>query len=80
MKQIQSACLEQTIHFQLRDDIPQEQAVHDVQHELESYKVQLARKRTKYKIVEEAQQPDGSVLLKIKKQYNRYDCGHYMDD
>ena len=32
----------------------------------------------KYKILESADQPDGSVIAKLKKQYNHYDTGSYM--
>ena len=41
--------------------------------------MQLERSRTRYKIVEETVQPDDSILIKIKKQYNHDDCGDYMD-
>ena len=41
--------------------------------------MQLERSRTRYKIVEETVQPDDSILIKIKKQYNHHDCGDYMD-
>lgn len=47
--------------------------------EVESYKTQLRRSRTKYKIIEESVQPDDSIVIKIKKQYNYYDCGDYLD-
>ena len=40
---------------------------------------QLERSRTRYKIVEETVQPDDSILIKIKQQYNHHDCGDYMD-
>ena len=49
-----------------------------VREELEHYKNQLARNRTRYQIVDEAVQPDGSILLRIKKQYNSYNCDEYM--
>ena len=32
----------------------------------------------KYKILAEETQPDGSVIVKIKRQYNNYDCGDYL--
>lgn len=38
MKRIKSACLLQTIHFQLKEDIPHEAAVRGVREELEHYK------------------------------------------
>lgn len=78
MKRIKYACLLQTIHFQLKEDVPHEIAVRGVKEELEHYKNQLARNRTRYQVVEEAQQPDGSIMLGIKKQYNSYNCDEYM--
>ena len=50
-----------------------------VKEEYEHYKRQLDRKHTKYKIVEESIQPDGSIIIKVKKQYNDHDCGDYLD-
>lgn len=79
MKRIKYACLEQTIHFTLKDDMPREDALRLSKEELEHYKAQLAHSRVKYKIVEETGQIDGSTLLKIKKQYNGYNVGGYLD-
>ena len=58
MKRIKAACLLQTIHFQLKDDLGHAAAVKAVKDELEHYKVQLERKNTKFRIVDEAEQPD----------------------
>lgn len=79
MKRIKHACLEQTIHFMLKEDLPNADAVRGVQNDIVVYKAQLDRSRTKYRVVSEETQPDGSVILKIKKQYNHYDCGDYLD-
>lgn len=79
MKRIKAACMEQTIHFMLKEDVPKTVAVKEVQMELKKYKELLDRKKTKYKVVEEKQQPDGSIMLKIKKQYNEYAIGDYLD-
>ena len=70
MKRIKAACLEQTIHFQLKDGISPE---------YESYKGQMDRHKTQYKIIEEAEQPDGSLIVKIKKQNNAQPVGNYLD-
>jgi len=40
--------------------------------------VQLERKNTKFRIVDEAEQPDGSIIVHIKKQYNNHSCDEYM--
>ena len=79
MKRIKEACLLQTIHFQLKEDLPHGDAVQAVRAEVEHYKTQLDRSRTRYQITEEAEQPDGSILIHIKKQYNNHSCGAYMD-
>lgn len=79
MKRIKAACIDQTIYFQPKEDIPREAADLAVKEEVEHYKALLGRNRTKYKLVEETFQPDGSVILKIKKQYNNHNCGNYLD-
>lgn len=78
MKRVQAACLEQTIHFQLKEELGHAAALRAVGEEMSGYKQQMERKHIKYKVVEEATQPDGSVLLKIKRQYNSYDLGDYL--
>lgn len=79
MKRIKAACLEQTIHFQLTDGISAELAKQQVRQEYESYKAQMDRHKTQYKIMEETEQPDGSLLVKIKKQNNAQPVGNYLD-
>lgn len=79
MKRIKAACLEQTIHFQLKDGISAELAKQQVRQEYESYKGQMDRHKTQYKILEEAEQPDGSLIVKIKKQNNAQPVGNYLD-
>ena len=79
LKRIIAACIEQTLHFQLKDGVEEKNALDELRAEIENYKRQLERKRTKYKIISEEIQPDGSVIVKIKKQYNYYDCGDYLN-
>jgi multidrug efflux pump subunit AcrB len=79
MKRIKAACLEQTIHFQLKDGISAESAKQQVRQEYESYKAQMDRHRTQYKIIDEAEQSDGSLIIKIKKQNNTQPVGNYLD-
>jgi len=79
MKRVQSACLEQTVHFMLKEDqIGHQAAVRAVQEEVRQYKAELERKHTRHRILSEQTQADGSVVLKLKKQYNQYDCGDYL--
>lgn len=39
----------------------------------------LERNRMRHKIVDEAEQEDGSVVIRIIKQYNRSLVGDYLD-
>ena len=72
MKRIKSACICQTLHFQLKEDIGRDAAVALVRQEVEQYQKGLERNHTLYKIVEQTPQPDGSILLKVIKQYSGY--------
>ena len=77
MKRIKAACICQTLHFQLKEDLEHSIAVRLVREEVEHYKQALERNRTRYKIVDEAE--DGSVVIRIIKQYNRSLVGDYLD-
>ena len=78
MKRIRAACLEQTIHFLLKDGTASESDKQQVRQEYESYKAHLERTRTQYKIIEEKEQPDGSLIIKIKRQNNSQPVGDYL--
>lgn len=75
MKRIKCACLEQTLHFFVQDS----GALRTAKDEFEMYKKGLERNKTAYKVLSEETQPDGSLIVKLKKQYNTYDCGSYLD-
>lgn len=79
MKRVKAACLVQTVHFELRDKLPHDEAVEAARQEYENYRANMDRNRTRYKILKEETQPDGSLLVELKRQYNYHDCGHYMD-
>lgn len=50
-----------------------------VKQEVNQYKKQMEHRSLKYKILEETEQNDGSILLKIIKQYDNSPVGNYMD-
>lgn len=79
MKRIKAACICQTLHFQMKDSIPGPEAAELVKQEVDHYKRTLERNRTRYKILEENTQSDGSVIIKIIKQYNAAPVGDYLD-
>ena len=79
MKRVLAACFQQTLHFQLKEDMPHDEAVRLVREEVARYRDGLARKGIQYRIDSETEQPDGSVILKIRKQNLRTPVGEYMD-
>ena len=79
MKRVKAACICQTLHFMLKEDAEHSWAVKQVEQEVEHYKKTLDRNRTKYRIVEQTTQPDGSIMLKVIKQYNSSPVGDYLD-
>lgn len=79
MKRIQSACICQTLHFQQKEGADHKSVVRNVQEEVAHYKQQMDRSGTIYKILQETQQPDGSVVIKLVKQYNQSPVGDYLN-
>lgn len=79
MKRVKAACITQTLHFLLKEDVPHDYAIKLVSEEVKKYKGQLEKNKTKYKILSEETQEDGSVIIEIKKQYNTSPTGNYLD-
>lgn len=79
MKRVKAACICQTLHFTLKEEIEHERAVRLVQDEFEAYKKTLERNHTPYKIVEEIPQEDGSLIVKVIKAYNYSPVGDYLN-
>lgn len=72
MKRITSACLEQRIRFfDATGTISPEE-------ELELYKKKMDKRNTRYEILETNKESDGSIIVKIRKQYNTYSTEGYM--
>ena len=82
MKRIQAACIMQTLRFQQTDNagLPTDMLYKHNEDELNRYKAQLDKNKTRYRIDEESRQPDGSIIVRIRKEYNsRADVGKYFD-
>ncbi|MBO5472565.1 MAG: hypothetical protein J6A08_02060 [Lachnospiraceae bacterium] len=79
MKRVKAACITQTLHFMLKEDAEHGYAVRMVEEEVKKYKSGLDRAGTKYKILSEEKQSDGSVVMEIKKQYNTSPVGDYLN-
>ena len=72
MKRVQAACILQTLVFQQKDDsyFSKEKKIALNKEEVEKYKASLEKNKTRFQIVEETEQPDGAILVRVRKQYN----------
>lgn len=71
MRRILSACLLQTMKFDAANDANPEQ-------EYTMYCEKMKRSNTRYSIEEKTTEADGSLIVKIKKQYNSYKTDGYL--
>jgi len=78
MKRIEAACVCQTLRFSAKEGMSRKYAAETIHSEIEYYKKKLEASRTAYKIVEQIEQPDGSVIVKVMKQYNYNPVGDYL--
>lgn len=79
MKRIKAACITQTLCFSNHDGETTEFAKKMIVNEYEKYKSQLEKSGTKYRILSEKKNEDGSIIIEIKKQYNTSPVGAYLD-
>jgi len=79
MKRVKAACICQTLHFMLKEDVGHDYAVKLVNQKVEQYKKHLEKNHTQYKIVEQNAQTDGSIIRKVIKQYNASPVGDYLN-
>ncbi len=78
MKRIQSACICQTLRFMLKEELPREEALRQLTYEVQHYKDTLDRNRVQYRILEETPGEDGTITVKVIKQYNQSPVGDYL--
>lgn len=82
MKRVQAACILQTLVFQQKDDsyFLKEKKIALNKEEVEKYKASLEKNKTRFQIVEETEQPDGAILVRVRKQYNdKTDVAEYFN-
>ena len=79
MKRIKAACITQTLCFSNHVGETTEYAKKMIEQECEKYKNQLEKSGTKYRILSETKNEDGSIVIEIKKQYNTSPVGEYLN-
>ncbi|MDO4329834.1 MAG: protein pyrBI [Lachnospiraceae bacterium] len=72
MRRILTACLLQTMRFDTVKDA-------NARKDYEDYCERLKKSGTKFVVEEEKEEPDGSIVIKVKKQYNSYRTDGYID-
>ena len=81
MKRVKAACILQTLVFSQKDDagFTRDQALRLNWEEVKRYKTTLERTHTRYQILDETEQEDGSIQLHVRKQYNdKADVSEYF--
>lgn len=81
MKRVKAACILQTLIFQQKEDcgLSRDAVLSVNRSEVNRYKQSLERTRTRYQIVSEEEQEDGSILVRVRKQYNdKADVSEYF--
>ena len=82
MKRVKAACILQTLVFSQKPDcgLTREQQLKINHDDVIRYKATMDRNRTRYQIVEETEQADGSMLVRVRKQYNdKVDVSEYFN-
>lgn len=72
MKRVKSACIYQTLCFLQKEDygLTKEQALKYNREEVAKYKADMDKNKTRYQILDETENEDGSITVRVKKQYN----------
>lgn len=81
LKRVRSACIFQTLVFGQKAEFgySRERALAINREELKKYKEALDKGGTRYRITEETEDAEGSVIVKIRKEYNeKTDVSEYF--
>ena len=81
MKRVKAACILQTLVFMQKEDCGLSKAsiLETNRREVEHYKQTMDRTRTRYQIVSEEEQENGSIVVRVRKQYNeKADVSEYF--
>jgi len=82
VKRVKAACILQTLVFAQKEEMgfSKESALKINHEEIERYKKNLERARTRYQIIDETEQEDGSIVVHVRKQYNdKADVSEYFN-
>ncbi len=81
MKRVKAACILQTLVFSQKEDcgFSREGILNMNRQEADRYQRTLERTHIRYQIVSQEEQEDGSIILRVRKQYNdKADVSEYF--
>ena len=81
MKRVKSACILQTLVFAQKPEhnYSKEYSLKLNREEIEHYKASLERAKTRYQLLDTAEQDDGSIVVHVRKQYSdKVDVSEYF--
>lgn len=81
MKRVKAACILQTLVFMQKEDcgFSREQILNMNRQEITRYKNSLEHTRTRYQIISQEEQENGSIIVRVRKQYNdKADVSEYF--
>ncbi len=81
MKRVKAACILQTLVFMQKEDcgLSKNSIIEANRRDIENYKKTLEHSHTRYQIVSQEEQEDGSIIVRVRKQYNdKADVSEYF--
>ncbi len=81
MKRVKAAVILQTLVFSQKEDcgLSMDAIRNQNRAEVKRYRQTLERSRTRYQVVSQEEQEDGSIVLRVRKQYNdKADVSEYF--
>ena len=81
MNRVKAACILQTLVFMQKEDcgLSKNSIIETNQREFEHYKQTMENTRTRYQIISQEEREDGSLVVRVRKQYNdKADVSEYF--
>ena len=81
MKRVKAACILQTLVFMQKEDcgLSKNSIAETNRREFEHYKQTMEKTHTRYQIISQEEQEDGSLVVRVRKQYNdKADVSEYF--
>ena len=81
MKRVKAGCIQQTLVFSQKPELgySREQMLKINREEIERYKASLERAGIRYQMFDTVEQDDGSIVVRVRKQYNdKADVSEYF--